>query len=75
MLSAPALPRRRLRRRYQPAAWLLARVRASWIDRELAQGVALCSSQRLGSAVRSRQGSSVWSSTPSARPALAESPR
>jgi hypothetical protein len=40
MLSAPALPRRRLRRRYQPAAWLLARVRAPWIDRELAQGVA-----------------------------------
>lgn len=40
MLSAPALPRRRhLRRRYEPAAWLLARVRAPWIDRELARGV------------------------------------
>jgi hypothetical protein len=40
VLSAPALPRRRLRRRYQPSAWLLAHVLAPWIDRELAQGVA-----------------------------------
>jgi hypothetical protein len=40
VLSAPALPRRRLSSRYHPTTWLLAHVRALWIDRELAQGVA-----------------------------------
>ncbi len=39
MLLSPALPRRRLRRRYCPAAWLLAHLRALWIDRQLAEGV------------------------------------
>lgn len=39
MLLSPALPRRRLRRRYSPAAWLLAHLRAPWIDRQLAEGV------------------------------------
>jgi hypothetical protein len=40
VLSAPALPRPRLSSRYHPTAWLLAHMRALWIDRELAQGVA-----------------------------------
>ena len=40
LLSSPALAGAHARKRHQPLAWLSARLRGPWLDRQLAAGVA-----------------------------------